>query len=66
MRRKFLALGIRALSWVIIGGLVMTGMRIVEWLIPEPDTRLVICSADSAGQLEVCRTLAELQDDESV
>lgn len=48
------------LAWVLIGALLMVGMRAVEYVWDRPATRLVICVADSDGTLTgVCKPLSD-------
>jgi hypothetical protein len=46
--------------WVMLGALVVVGMRAAEWLIPKPETRLIVCLAEDVDKSRACRTLDEL------
>lgn len=49
------------LNFVLLGALVMSGMRLVEWAIPRPATKILVCMVDDTGTVEVCKSLADLQ-----
>jgi hypothetical protein len=46
--------------WVAVGALVVVGMRAAEWLIPKPETRLIVCFAEDVDNSRTCKTLDEL------
>lgn len=48
------------LLFVIAGMLAALGWRAIEWSIPKPETRVLVCMADETGDVEICRTLDEL------
>jgi uncharacterized protein (DUF486 family) len=48
-----------AVQFILIGVLVMLGMRAVEWTIPAPSTRIVFCMYEDGGH---CKTLQELKE----
>lgn len=43
-----------------VGFLVGVGIRAGEWLIPKPETRVLICQAGAAGKAVVCQRLDEM------
>lgn len=45
---------------LFVGILAGAGFRIAQWVIPEPDTRIVVCMASDARYGE-CRLLSELK-----
>lgn len=46
----------------LLAGAVMTvGMRAVEWLIPQPESRIFVCMASDVGEIEVCEQLEQLK-----
>ncbi len=48
-------------SLLIAGFLVMCGLRAAEWLIPQPETRVILCLDDERyGSL--CASLDEVKD----
>ena len=51
-----------ALFTFIAGALAMAGIRAAEWLIPEPEQRIVICMADELGDVTICRSLQDMLD----
>lgn len=44
-----------------IGAIAGAGMRLAEWAIPKPESRVVICWANELDQVEICRSLQELK-----
>ena len=48
------------LNFVLLGVCVMGGMRLVEWVIPRPATKILVCMVDDTGTVEVCKSLDEL------
>lgn len=57
--RAFLSLLGQLVIYLTLGATVMAGMRAVEWLIPKPEIRLMVCMYDELDKLE-CKTAAEL------
>lgn len=48
-------------SAVLIAGVLFgLGQRIGQWLLPPPDTRILVCSPEEAETLEVCAGLDQL------
>lgn len=45
-----------------IGALVVAGMRAADWVIPKPESRVVMCFANELDQVEICRNLKELME----
>lgn len=43
-----------------VGILLIVGFRTGEWLIPAPESRIVICFANELDQVEICKTASEL------
>lgn len=43
---------------LVVGVLVGAGIRLADWVIPAPDTRIVVCTED---RLPECRTLNEIR-----
>lgn len=43
-----------------LGLLIAAGVRIGEWVIPAPETRLVVCFANELDQVEICKPASEL------
>lgn len=50
-----------AVGFFLMGVLVMSGMRLVEWAIPRPSTKILVCMVDDTGTVEVCKSLDELK-----
>ena len=50
----------KQIAWMlVIGASLMLGIRAVEWLVPEPPSRIIVCMASDLGKRE-CRNLEEL------
>jgi hypothetical protein len=49
----------QGLMMVLIGVLMMSGMRLADWAIPEPATKLLICVSDQDGNVGHCKSFAE-------
>ena len=47
---------------LLVGALIVVGMRAAEWVIPQPEMRVVMCFANEIDQVEVCNSLKELLD----
>lgn len=45
-----------------IGSMVMLGFRAVEYAIPAPETRVLICMIDEAYTVETCKSLKEISE----
>lgn len=43
-----------------IGALIVAGMRAAEWVIPQPEERVLICFANELDQVQICRTIKEI------
>lgn len=41
----------------IIGAIVMTGMRTVEWVFHKPPVKIIICYISSTTDMQMCETL---------
>lgn len=54
-------IGIKAAAFAGIGFALLVGIRAAEWLIPSPDTRIVVCFASDIGKVETCSYLSELR-----
>lgn len=46
--------------YLFIGALMMAGMRVVEWVIPQPETKVLVCFASDAGKISQCKRLDDL------
>lgn len=46
--------------FIVIGALVMAGMRVAEWLIPKPEAKVLFCMAADIDNASACKTLAEM------
>jgi len=44
------------------GILIMIGFRIVEYVIPRPETRIIVCMVGKDEKAEICKPLAELRE----
>ncbi len=51
---------IEVFAFIWLGAFLMTGMRIAEWLIPEPETKFFICFPDDVKGDKDCKNLHEL------
>ena len=51
---------LNAVTLIACGLLVGAGIRAGEWLIPAPDTRVIICFADELDQLTFCAPTSAL------
>lgn len=51
-----------AITLLVVGVLVGTGMRAAEWAIPAPQTRLLFCFANDLGKVEACKTFEEISE----
>jgi hypothetical protein len=51
---------IKYLLLILIGGLVVVGMRIAEWIIPQPEMRVIICTANDTMKIDTCKSAADL------
>lgn len=49
-----------AMTVVLLGILVIVGVRIAEWTIPAPEMRIVVCFANELDQVEICKPADEL------
>lgn len=49
------------LNFVLLGVCVMSGIRLVEWAVPRPATKILVCMASDTGDVEVCKSLEELR-----
>jgi hypothetical protein len=49
-----------AAGYFMLGVCVVAGIRAAEWVIPQPELRMVVCLADDLGSVHACRTLNEL------
>jgi len=45
--------------YVFIGVCAGLGMRAVEWLIPQPEARVIVCMADDTTDKAICMPLRE-------
>lgn len=50
------------LAYVIVGIAIMIGFRIVEWVIPKPNTMIYVCRVGEDDKVKICKTLAELKE----
>lgn len=55
--KELLAVGLQLIA---IGALVMGGMRLAEWVIPEPEVKVIVCLADDVDRIETCESLSDL------
>lgn len=51
---------IKILIFMEIGICLGLGFRLVQWTIPKPATRIILCYANEVGELPVCRPLEPL------
>ncbi len=50
-------------GWFLLAGaLLIVGMRAAEWLIPKPETRILICFEDDVRLGNTCKRLDELRE----
>ncbi len=42
-------------AYFILGAVVVAGMRAAEWLIPQPEARILVCVTSDTGKRD-CRT----------
>ena len=47
---------------LLIGAIIVAGMRAAEWLIPEPESRVLICFPSDTEKFRGCRSLADMID----
>lgn len=53
---------LKTAAWLIFVGIVVgTGVKLIDWLVPSPDKRIVVCFAQDYGIIDECHTLAELK-----
>lgn len=57
----FKLIGTTVAGYLLLGASVMAGMRLVEWAVPRPATKILICMVDDTGTVEVCKSLDELR-----
>lgn len=53
---------LRLADCVIVGVFLGIGFRGTMWLIPAPETRVLVCMADDLRHVKSCETLADLID----
>lgn len=51
---------VSGLQLIGIGLLVAGGMRLAEWVIPEPEVKVIVCMADEVDRIETCQSLSDL------
>lgn len=59
MKEKLESGLISLVAYMVIGAAIMVGIRAAEWLIPQPETRVIICTYDDMGETE-CKAAADL------
>lgn len=57
---KLKELAIYGLKMLALGVLLGTGVRAVEWAIPAPELRVIVCTMDDFDHVETCTSAAEL------
>lgn len=57
---------IKGAALIAVGALLLTGIRLAEWTIPRPDTRIVVCLASDIGEIDECTQLSELMQQSSI
>lgn len=45
---------------IFLGAFVVVGMRAAEWVIPQPEMRVVVCLASEIGKIDSCHVLKDL------
>lgn len=55
--KKILADGLQIIA---IGVLVAVGLRLAEWVIPEPEVKVIVCMGDDVNKVEACQSLSDL------
>jgi len=50
---------LQAILIILIGFLLMIGMRLGEWVLIEPPTRLLICMVDKEGSVGNCKPFSD-------
>ena len=58
--RNLKELAIDGLRILALGVLAGTGVRAVEWAIPAPEMRVIVCTMDDFDRVETCTSAAEL------
>ena len=58
--RNLKELAIDGLRILALGVLAGTGVRAVEWAIPAPEMRVIVCTMDDFDHVETCTSAAEL------
>lgn len=59
MKKDLTKIAGHLIACVLMGAAMMGGMRAVEWYVPKPDARVVVCAYYDLDELE-CRPAAEL------
>lgn len=57
---KLNELAIYSVMFLAAGVLFGAGTRAVEWVIPAPETRVIVCTVDDFDHVETCTSAAEL------
>jgi len=58
--KKTKELLVDGLQIIAIGVLVAAGFRLAEWVIPEPEVKVIVCMADDVDRVEACESLSDL------
>lgn len=48
------------LYFLLIGVVLGTGFRIAQWVIPEPEVRVIVCTVNDFDHVETCTRAADL------
>lgn len=48
------------LKLMAFGAIVIIGVRAAEWIIPAPETRVIVCMAEDMDKVDTCVDLKEL------
>lgn len=50
----------KLIAYVLLGACVGLGIKGIDWLIPSPEKRLVVCMNADTGK-GICKTLADIE-----
>jgi hypothetical protein len=59
MKKRLGKLFTQLAAYVLVGAAVMVGIRVIEWTVPQPEMRVIVCTYADLGELE-CKGAAEL------
>lgn len=49
----------KVIAYILLGACVGLGIKGIEWLIPSPERRIVVCMNADTGE-GICKTLADI------